>query len=71
MRRKINYVNGMPVEISLLDETGEEERRLLNELALHEYNDTGTLSSAKLREANAQFLRRAREHILREEPEQE
>lgn len=66
---KIAYVDGMAVKVSLLNETGEEERKLLNELALREYNDTGTLSSAKLREANDQFLKKAKEHILREELE--
>lgn len=69
MKKRMEYINGMPVEIPLLDEAGEAERKLLNELALSEYNDTGTLSSTKLREANDQFLKKAKEHVLKEDPE--
>lgn len=54
----------MPVEIPLLYETGEKERARLNALALQEYEDTGTLISEKLQEANAYFLETAKEHIL-------
>lgn len=64
MKKIIDNFSGMPVEIPVLDEQGERERALLNDLALREYNDTGTLSSTKLQEANAKFLETAEDHLL-------
>lgn len=70
MKSIIDDFEGMPVEIPFLDEQGEQERILLNELALREYNHTGTLSSVKLQEANEKFLESAKNHILLSEKEQ-
>lgn len=67
MKRKINFVEGMPVEIPTLDETGEHERARLNALALQEYEDSGTLISEKLQEANAHFQETAKKHILKDD----
>jgi hypothetical protein len=67
MKSKINFVEGMPVEIPALDETGEQERARLNALALQEYEDTGTLVSEKLQEANTYFQEKAKKHILQDE----
>ncbi len=67
MRKKIDFVEGVLVEFSILDMEGEKQRQLLNELALKEYSETGKLSSPKLQEANAQFLESATGHVLKDE----
>ena len=61
MKNKMEYVNGMPVEIPNIDSTVEEERKKLVDLALKEYEDTGALVSEKLLEANRNFIKSAGE----------
>ncbi len=67
MKKQINFVEGMPVEIPTLDETGEQERARLNALALREYEEYGTLTSENLQEANARFQKTAKEHIVKDD----
>ena len=67
MKKEIHVMNGMPVEIPLLDKDGERERARLANLALKEYEDTGVLTSAALLEENRKFLERASQYILQEE----
>jgi hypothetical protein len=71
MKNKINFIEGMPVEIPLLDETGEKERARLNALALQEYENFGTLISEKLPRSQRAFLKTAKEHILQDDAKQE
>lgn len=65
MKKKIDLINGMPVEIPELDETGERERERLAALAFQEYQDTGALNSERLQEANADFLKTAKGHLIK------
>ena len=67
MKKKIEIISGIPVEIPILDEEGEKERKLLVDLAMKEYIDTGSFSSAKLQEANAEFIESAKQHLITEE----
>lgn len=67
MKKRFEDVKGMPVEIPILDEEGERQRKRLNDLAMQEYSDTGSLASKKLQEANQQFWEHAKEHLLPEE----
>ncbi|MDL2257648.1 hypothetical protein LJC42_00625 [Eubacteriales bacterium OttesenSCG-928-K08] len=62
MKTKVEYVNGMPVELPMLDENMETERSKLNALAMQEYLDTGTLNGEKLLEANSTFIEKAKDH---------
>lgn len=65
--KKVYEIEGIPVEISLLDETGELERARLAALAFKEYEDSGALVSERLLEANAAFAKIANSHLLLEQ----
>ena len=67
MKNRINYIEGMPVEIPALDEQGEQERARLNALAMQEYEDSGTLVSESLQQANAHFQEKVKKHILKDD----
>ncbi len=64
MKRRINIIEGMPVEIPELDEIGETERSRLNEIALAEYEARGTLIGEELQQVNADFIRTAKQHLI-------
>ncbi len=64
MKRRINIIEGMPVEIPELDEIGETERSRLNEIALSEYEAHGTLIGEELQKVNAEFIRNAKQHLI-------
>lgn len=68
MKKRIHFIEGMPVEVPELDAVGEEARARLNALALEEYQNSGTLTSEKLQEANTQFQEKAKCHVKEEEP---
>lgn len=55
MKRTIRLVNGMPVEINDTTPEIEAERARIDELALKEYQETGSLSSERLQEECKQF----------------
>lgn len=71
MKTKIRLINGMPVEVPVLDLAGELERKKLNALALKEYEETGKLSSQKLREACADFEQKFTLHVVEEKKEEQ
>lgn len=56
MKNIIKIIDGMPVEIPVLDEQGEKQRKILAQLAFKEYKSSGSLTSQKLQEANSEFL---------------
>lgn len=62
MRKRVKLVHGVPVDLVPLSEEGEQERARLSKLARKEYEDTGTLTSEKLLEANTEFLDNAQRH---------
>ena len=68
MKKQVHIIDGMPVEIPELDAVGEEERARLNKLAKEEYESSGTLCSAKLQQANAQFREKAKDHVMEDDP---
>lgn len=67
MRKKIYLIQGMPVEMPLLDSEGEAARERLNELARETYVRTGKLGGLVLREACDEFSRMAPSHLLEED----
>ena len=69
MKRRINIIEGMPVEIPELDEIGETERSRLNAIALSEYEAHGTLIGEELQKVNAEFIRNAQKHLIWAEEE--
>jgi len=60
---KLILKGSLPVEISVDNQDVEQERKKLNQLALTEYEETGTLSSQKLCEACADFEQKASVHV--------
>ncbi len=67
MKRRINIIEGMPVEVPELDEIGETERARLNAIALEEYETHGTLVGEELQKANTEFIRIAQQHLIENE----
>ncbi|HWR24230.1 MAG TPA: hypothetical protein VN366_12210 [Feifaniaceae bacterium] len=67
MKRRITIIDGMPVEIPELDETGETERARLNAVALLEYETHGTLVGEDLQKMNAEFISAVKGHVLGDE----
>lgn len=67
MKKRTEMILGIPVEIPTLDKVGEAERIRLGELALHEYETTGTLTSDVLQKANAAFCEMAPLYMLKDE----
>ncbi|MDD3920649.1 MAG: hypothetical protein PHO41_05740 [Eubacteriales bacterium] len=59
MKKSIRLINGMPVEISETTPEIEAERARIEELALKEYEETGSLSSQRLQEESRQFTEKA------------
>ncbi len=68
MKKKIRMIQDMPVEVPQLDREGEEKRKELNRLARKDYEQTGRLSSKRLREACDAFEEVANEHLLQDDP---
>lgn len=62
MKSIIKIIDGMPVEIPVLDEKGEKQRQNLAQLAFKEYESSGSLTSQKLQEANSEFLAAVKDH---------
>jgi len=66
IKTKIQMFNGMPVEIPVLDEEGEEKRANMNAWAKEEYDRTGTLTSSVLRERLEEFDGEVELHVVME-----
>jgi len=70
MKKNIHLIQGMPVEVPVLDREGEEARRQLNRLARETYEQTGKLSGPRLREACDEFEEIADRHLLPDDDEE-
>jgi len=71
MTTKITFIGDMPVEQQELDALGDAARNQLNDLVLAEYEQTGTLTSARLCEAVEAFETYAAQHVSAAEKSRE
>lgn len=65
MGTTIRYLGEMRIEQQELDEAGREAQEQLNELAMREYEQTGSLSSLPLSETVTAYEKVIETHVLR------
>ena len=66
MGTTIRQLGQMQIEQSELDEDGRRAQEQINQLAMREYEQTGTLSSVRLCEAVTEYERKIAAHVLPE-----
>lgn len=66
MGTTIRQLGQMQIEQRELDEDGRRAQEQINQLAMREYEQTGTLSSARLCETVTEYERKIAAHVLPE-----
>lgn len=64
MGTTIRQLGQMQIEQRELDEDGRRAQEQINQLAMREYEQTGTLSSVRLCEAVTEYERKIAAHVL-------
>lgn len=66
MKTTVRKLDGLPIEEPLLDDEGQRRQRELADLAVKEYEETGTLTGGRLNEKVAAYETDIAEHLVKE-----
>ena len=66
MKTKVRKLDGLPIEEPVLDDEGRRKQRELSDLAVREYEESGTLTGATLNEKVIAYETDIAEHVVDE-----
>lgn len=66
MKTKVRKLDGLPIEEPVLDDEGQRRQRELAELAVREYEESGTLTGKTLNEKVIAYETDIAEHVVDE-----
>ena len=66
MKTKVRKLDGLPIEEPVLDDEGQRRQRELAELAVREYEESGTLTGKTLNEKVIAYETDIAEHLVDE-----